>query len=159
MNPYNCAFGINSSHTLITFTMVWNTKARCVWIVMIIQIAGSCSLSFKCEDNCYGCSTTSIVCHFEAEDFVRLEDILHVLPSYTQTFSLLADTDVFFGDSTHFDHLIGLKILNITSDISVVKLEFSGADYLQNVFVSLTNLRVLMINIPWAFNLPLDDLF
>ena len=123
---------------------------------MIILIAGSCSLALKCDDMCYGCSTTSIVCHLGL--FADLRDILHALPPYTQAVSLVADTDVLVYYSTQLNNLTGLKILNITSDKSDLELRFFHASD-QHVFVPLADLRVLKINIPWSFGYPIDDLF
>ena len=139
--------------------MAWNTRTQCVWIVMLMIMAGSCSVALKCEDNCDGCSTTSIICYCSAFN-AQLPEIVSVLPPHTQALSYVAtgDCDFELGES-NFEHLTELKVLNITNfnDSGTGSLKFYSSQ--QHVFAPLTKLQVLKINVQWNLFHPLDDLF
>ena len=138
--------------------MAWNSKKQCVWIVTLMMMTGPCSVALKCEDNCTGCSTTSIVCH--GGDNPGLPEIVSVLLPCTQNFTYVSTQPsiVNLGGS-NFEHLTKLQTLNITDNdgYSHIPSPFSS----QSVFAPLANLQVLKINVEWYFEEanPLDYLF
>ena len=139
--------------------MAWNTKPKCLWIVILITMVGSYSVALKCEDHCDGCSTTSIVCYGGINP--RLPEIVSMLPQYTEcfTFICIENAQIVLDDS-HFEHVTHLKILNLTSKNEY---RFSGlwiGRSQLNVFAPLAKLQTLRIHLMLQLEYePVDDLF
>ena len=121
-------------------------------------MVGSCSVALKCEDNCNGCSTTSIVCY--GDDDATLPVVVSVLPPYTQCFSYVAvkNTVIDLSDS-NFEHLPKLKTLNITTNDPNSEAGLFVDSSQQSVFAQLAQLKILKVHVLWFFITRLDDLF
>ena len=115
---------------------------------------GSSSAALKCQDNCDGCSTTSVTCYEDLS--THLDAIVSVLPPNTQSFSYVSTeyfVDLGYSD---FTNLTELKILNITLNDTMANGEFKIS---KSVLAPLANLQILKIHLLWFFDEPLDDLF
>ena len=125
-----------------------------IWIVTVIIMVGTSSVADKCEDQCEGCSTTSIICENIKSE---MPAVVAALPRYTQVFTYRELKDNVKLSETNFKHLTELKVLNITGDVVTRMAPIPSSA--QDIFDPLTKLEILRINTEWHFKHPLDDLF
>ena len=124
-----------------------------IWIVTVIMMVGTSSVADKCEDQCRGCSTTSIICYNRNSD---MPAVVSLLPGYTQVLKYEELTANMKLSETNFKHVAELKILIITGVDTLIAPIPSSAE---GIFDPLTKLEVFRINNEWHFEHPLDDLF
>ena len=128
--------------------------ALSIWIITVIIMVGTSAVADRCEDQCAGCSTTSIICQNWESD---MPAVVAALPPYTQVFNYLELKENTKLGETNFKHLTELKVLIITGDVitRIAPIPSSA----QDIFDPLTKLEILRINTEWHFELPLEDLF
>ena len=128
--------------------------ALSIWIITVIIMVGTSAVADRCEDQCAGCSTTSIICQNWDSD---MPAVVAALPPYTQVLNYLELKENMKLGETNFKHLTELKVLIITGDVitRIAPIPSSA----QDIFDPLTKLEILRINTEWHFELPLEDLF